>query len=211
MSLLTASWSFYIFIFFLFACQCFSFSVKISRNMWIYRCWKNSFIKLGFTYHNIHQFHVDNPTIFSKDRVVYPSRYIYFSFFKNFYHLFIFDCTGSSLLLVAFSICPECCHSFSGCRAWDSAVAPQNNIYISCKNTVPSFSFKIDQKHFPMSLYTTSGFPGGASCKELSCQCKRGRFDLWVGKIPWRRVWQPTPLFLPGEPYGQRRLGGCSP
>ena len=121
---------------------------------------------------------------------------------KNFfyYYLFIFDCTGSLLLLVAFSICPECCHSFPGCRAWDSVVAPQNNIYISCKNTVPSFSFKIDQKHFPMSLYTTLGFPGGASCKELSRQCKRGRVDRWVGKIPWRRVWQPTPLFLPGEP-----------
>ena len=32
----------------------------------------------------------------------------------------------------------------------------------------------------------------------------RNRFDSWVGKIPWRRVWQPTPLFLPGEAPGQR-------
>ena len=31
------------------------------------------------------------------------------------------------------------------------------------------------------------------------------RFDLWVGKIPWRWKWQPTPLFLPGELHGQRR------
>ena len=32
-----------------------------------------------------------------------------------------------------------------------------------------------------------------------------------VGKIPWRRMWQPTPVFLPGESHGQRSLAGCSP
>ena len=32
-------------------------------------------------------------------------------------------------------------------------------------------------------------------------------FDPWVWKIPWRRAWQPTPVFLPGEFQGQRRLG----
>ena len=31
----------------------------------------------------------------------------------------------------------------------------------------------------------------------------------WVGKIPWRRKWQPTPVFLPGESQGQRSLVGC--
>ena len=47
-----------------------------------------------------------------------------------------------------------------------------------------------------------SHFPGGTSCKESACQCKRQKrygFDPWVGKIPWRRKWQPTPVFLPGE------------
>ena len=56
--------------------------------------------------------------------------------------------------------------------------------------------------------------PGGASGKESACQyrrCKRHRFDLWVGTIPWRRTWQPTPLFLPGETHGQRNLVDCSP
>ena len=33
----------------------------------------------------------------------------------------------------------------------------------------------------------------------------------WVGKTPWRRAWQPTPVFWPGEPHGQRSLAGCSP
>ena len=37
------------------------------------------------------------------------------------------------------------------------------------------------------------------------------RFDTWVGKIPWRREWQPTPVFLPEEFHGQRNLAGYSP
>ena len=36
-------------------------------------------------------------------------------------------------------------------------------------------------------------------------------FDPWVGKIPWKRAWQPTPVFLPGESPGQRSLVGYSP
>ena len=50
-------------------------------------------------------------------------------------------------------------------------------------------------------------FPGGASGKELTCQCRRPerhRFDPRVGQIPWRRAWQPTLVFLPGESHGQR-------
>ena len=34
--------------------------------------------------------------------------------------------------------------------------------------------------------------------------------ETWVGKIPWRRTWQPTPVFLPGESHGQRSLVGYS-
>ena len=40
---------------------------------------------------------------------------------------------------------------------------------------------------------------------------KRCRFDPWVGKIPWRRAWQSTPVFLPEESQGRRSLAGCSP
>ena len=43
----------------------------------------------------------------------------------------------------------------------------------------------------------------------LQCRrCKRHRFDPWVEKIPWRRAWQPTPIFLPEESHGQRNLVG---
>ena len=47
--------------------------------------------------------------------------------------------------------------------------------------------------------------------KESTCQCRRRQFHPWVGKIPWRRAWQPTPVFLPRESHGQRSLGGYSP
>ena len=51
------------------------------------------------------------------------------------------------------------------------------------------------------------------SGKEFTCQCRshrRCRFNLWVRKIPWRRKWQLTPVFLPGESHGQRSLEGYS-
>ena len=54
-------------------------------------------------------------------------------------------------------------------------------------------------------IYTYIVFPGGASGKESACQCRRhGRhgFDRRVGTIPWRRKWQPTPLFFPGKLHG---------
>ena len=47
-----------------------------------------------------------------------------------------------------------------------------------------------------------------------ACQCrrlKRHRFNPWVRKIPWRRKWQPTPVFWPGESHGQRSLMDDSP
>ena len=50
------------------------------------------------------------------------------------------------------------------------------------------------------------GLPKCLNGKESICQCRRCRFDPWVKKIPWRRKWQPTPLFLPGISHGQRSL-----
>ena len=50
------------------------------------------------------------------------------------------------------------------------------------------------------------GLPKWFSGKESTCQCRRHGFDPWVGKIPWRRKWQPTPVFLPGKFSGQKSL-----
>ena len=52
------------------------------------------------------------------------------------------------------------------------------------------------------------------SGKEPTCQCmryKRRKFNPWIRKIPWRRKWKPTAVFLPGKSHGQRSLVGCSP
>ena len=46
--------------------------------------------------------------------------------------------------------------------------------------------------------------------KEFACQCSRYRLDPWIGKIPWRRKWQPTAVFLPGKSHGQKGLVGYS-
>ena len=49
---------------------------------------------------------------------------------------------------------------------------------------------------------------------EAVCQCrrhKRRESDPWLRKIPWRRAWQPAPVFLPEESHGQRSLAGYSP
>ena len=57
------------------------------------------------------------------------------------------------------------------------------------------------------------GFPGSVNSKETACQRRRHKrwgFNPWVGKIPWRTAWQPTPVFLPGESHGQRSLAGYS-
>ena len=57
------------------------------------------------------------------------------------------------------------------------------------------------------------GFLGGSAVKNppASAGDVRGGFSPWVGKVPWRRAWQPTPVFLPGESHGQRSLVGYSP
>ena len=61
------------------------------------------------------------------------------------------------------------------------------------------------------SVYLLFGLLRWLSGKESACKCWIHRFNPWVRKIPWRRKWQPTPIFLPGESHGQRSLVGYSP
>ena len=69
---------------------------------------------------------------------------------------------------------------------------------------------------YHLSVYTFSdlwSFPGGAVVKNppVNSGDQEMRFYPWVRKIPWRRAWQPTPVFLPRKPHGQRSLVGYSP
>ena len=62
------------------------------------------------------------------------------------------------------------------------------------------FPQKIPWTEEPGSLQQ---LPRQLSGKESACQCRRPRLDPWVGKIPWRRKWQPTLVFLPGKSHGR--------
>ena len=84
--------------------------------------------------------------------------------------------------------------------------------YVSCTQT--SVLLNDNVHHFArkqLPLYHSEnldfssplrGFPRGFSGKELTCQSKRHGFSSWVGKILWRRKWQPTLVFLPGKSHG---------
>ena len=52
------------------------------------------------------------------------------------------------------------------------------------------------------------GVPDGSDGKETICNAGDPGFDPWVGKIPWRRAWKPTPVFLPGESPWKEEPGG---
>ena len=105
--------------------------------------------------------------------------------------------------------------------------------FILCNITVP-LSFKIRQiritklltlskaklnvfsfASFLVMLLTLSMLlllPWWLSSKESACQCRRHQFNPWVRKIPWRRKWQPTPVFLPGiTPWTEEPSGRYSP
>ena len=60
-------------------------------------------------------------------------------------------------------------------------------------------------------MFHIAGFPGGSMVENPPANEGRCEFNPWVGEIPWRREWQPTPVFLLGESHGQRSLVGCSP
>ena len=93
-------------------------------------------------------------------------------------------------------------HPSVGVSRWLSSLSPSG----CC------FQALHDHPHLKISACPT--LPGSASGKEPTCQCRRHKrcgFDPWARKIPWRRTWQPTPVFLPGESHGQMSLAGYSP
>ena len=74
-----------------------------------------------------------------------------------------------------------------------------------------AFSFFNDENQrqgVSCSPFKVLAFTGGTSGKESACQCRRHVFNPWVGKIPWKRKWQSTPVSLPGKSHEQRSLVG---
>ena len=70
-------------------------------------------------------------------------------------------------------------------------------------NRVGSWTWGVNGVLFVHSSQTRMGLPRWCSGKGPACQCRRHRFNTQVGKIPWRRKWQPIPVFLPGKFHGR--------
>ena len=60
-------------------------------------------------------------------------------------------------------------------------------------------------------VISQAGLPWWLSSKASTYQCRRYWFDPLARRIPWRKKWQPTPVFLPGKSHRQRSLEGYSP
>ena len=91
------------------------------------------------------------------------------------------------------------------------AVACFSLFLLACKlGTIESTwdALRKGKWRFKTEKHLVMGFPGGARGKESTCQCRRCRFDPWFGKVPWRRAWQLTPVFLPGESPWTKESGG---
>ena len=87
-------------------------------------------------------------------------------------------------------------------------------LYYSRGRRKSNMFLHVQNSHLKYKLVCISRLPWWFSGKESACQCRRQkkcRFSLWVGKIPCRRKWQPTPVFLPGKSHGWKSLVGCSP
>ena len=74
--------------------------------------------------------------------------------------------------------------------------------------SVPSVDVSVS---FYFVIKSPLRLPWWLSGEESTFQCRRCRFNPWLRQIPWRRKWQPTPVFLPGKSHGQRSLVVYSP
>ena len=82
--------------------------------------------------------------------------------------------------------------------------------YIDALKIIVSTIIFIFRIAFPKRNLQNGGFPGGASRKEVACQCrrrKRREFDPWIGKIPWRMKWQPTLVLAWNIPWTEETGG----
>ena len=81
--------------------------------------------------------------------------------------------------------------------------------FVYSVNWIDIYFNNIHQLMYILATYYTRGSPGGSDSKASACNAGHG-FDPWVRNIPWRRKWQPTPVFLLGKFHGWRSLVGYS-
>ena len=93
-------------------------------------------------------------------------------------------------------------------HSWESGrhlALPVSQVDPSSRNLSLSKS-KLKENHHLSRTGSARYYPGGSAVKNLPAMQ-----ETWVRKIPWRRKWQPTPVFLPWKSHGQRSLAGHSP
>ena len=114
---------------------------------------------------------------------------------------------------------PRLCFSLPSPQGLDTAVVSSLEMWVPSPLSRLCPIAPIPSSLVPPTILTDASptplsFPGCASGEEPAYQRrrrKRHRSHPWGRKIPWRRIWQPTPVFLPGESHGQRSLAGYSP
>ena len=84
-----------------------------------------------------------------------------------------------------------------------ATTSPQGKHSLSPNSQSPAFTQNVVYLRCPVKY---AGLPWWLNVKESTCQCRRLGFDPWIGKIPWKRKWPPTPAFLPGKSHGQKGL-----
>ena len=134
---------------------------------------------------------------------------------------------ASAAAAKSFQSCPTLCDPIDGSPP-GSPVPGILQARTLCIYTLHVYMFRSDQSLSRVRLFVTPWIaarqaslsiiyvswiisfiklPWWLSGKKSACQC-RWAFDPQVGKIPWRRIWQPTPVFLPRTYHGQRSLMG---
>ena len=96
-------------------------------------------------------------------------------------------------------------------RAWAPPLVPQLLCPALSASAFPSLDLFTSLLLLFLLILGTTQVVLVVKNKQLLLKRCRFKFNPWVRKIPWRRKWQPTPVFLPGESHGQRSLGGYSP
>ena len=86
-----------------------------------------------------------------------------------------------------------------------------NLIFIATLSTIAKIWLNVHMHACTHTHTHTHRLPRWLSSKESTCQPRRQGSDPWVRTIPWRRAWQPIPVFLSGKFQGQKSLAGYSP
>ena len=190
------------------------YSCFINGLYWLWQCFKCSLVI------NSLNIHLSGKVSFSNIIFKYFSLDIEFNIEKSFqnfmpfYFLLTFNISKRSTVILTFL--PVFLLIF--CKSWFLEIFTYSSascIPILTYHSTRKFSLASQTGLIKIDLIICyEGFPVCASGKEPSFpgrRCKRYRFVCCVGKIPWRRQQQPTPVFLPGESRGQRILEVCSP